>query len=615
LGFARSKSGTLFLLASLLAVADRLQAADPLLPVTGNLLGSVVDASGIPQMGASVQLFNKYERLLAKTSTSGDGRFAFADLPIDTYSIRVSLPSFLPASRDRIPVKAGRDSLLQIHLTTLLSSIEVKYVSPTSTMSEDWKWVLRSSPATRPITRWMPLETAKTSHREGRTRIFSDTRAVVSLSGGDNGIIDSDYAPSDLGTGFALSTNILGNNQLRVSGTYGAGNGINPGAVSLSAFYTNTSDSNGYAGFVGSPEVSFSVSQWSFAEGQNVAGSVGGGSLPQVRTMSVSVYQTLDPTANIHVEYGATGESLDYIQHRSRLSPFARITGDLGRAGKVVAVYSDGSRPDPLIAHQAHSGSLPEQAVGTDLERTMSASPGAVARVPQLSYRNDRLELQRTQNYELGYDKAVGSRTYSVSAFYEQVANGRLNVAGDASALDAGDLLSDGVSTTSIYNVGRYNRSGYLASAEQRVSDNLDVALAYGRLGGFTVGDSVPASNRVSGNRFLNKEGHNTAAVDVKAKVPGAGTRLLVNYGWVDGNAVIPRHVFTSQDVSAQPGFNILVRQPLPPMFGMGGHFELTADLYNLLAQGYLPVSNGDGGKLIIVQAPRALRGGLKFVF
>lgn len=599
------------MLASLLAVADRLQAADPFLPVTGNLLGSVVDASGIPQMGASVQLFNKYERLLARTSTSGDGRFAFADLPIDTYSIRVSLPSFLPASRDSIAVKAGSDSLLQIHLTTLLSSIEVKYVPPTSTMSEDWKWVLRSSPATRPITRWMPLETAKVSRREGRTRIFSDTRAVVSLSGGDNGIIDSDYAPSDLGTGFALSTNILGNNQLRVSGTYGAGNGINPGAVSLSAFYTRDS----YAGLVGSPEVSFSVSQWSLAEGQNIAGSVGGGSLPQVRTMSVSVYQTLDPTGNVHVEYGATGESLDYIQHRSRLSPFARVTGDLGRAGRVVAVYSDGSRPDPLIAHQTRSGSLPENAVGTDFESTMTASPGAVARVPQLSYRNDRLELQRTQNYELGYDKVAGSRTYSVSAFYEQVANGRLNVAGDASALDAGDLLSDGVSTTSIYNVGRYNRSGYLASAEQRVNDNLDVALAYGRLGGFTVGDGVPVATTVSGNRFLNKEGHNTAAVDVKAKVPGAGTRVLVNYGWVDGNAVIPRHVFTSQNVSAQPGFNILVRQPLPPMFGMGGHFELTADLYNLLAQGYLPVDNANGGKLIIVQAPRALRGGLKFVF
>jgi Carboxypeptidase regulatory-like domain len=611
LGFARSKSGTLFLLASLLAVADRLQAADPFLPVTGNLLGSVVDASGIPQMGASVQLFNKYERLLAKTSTAGDGRFAFADLPIDTYSIRVSLPSFLPAARDRIAIKAGSDSLLQIHLTTLLSSIEVKYVPPTSTMSEDWKWVLRSSPATRPITRWMPLETAKASRKEGRTRIFSDTRAVVSLSGGDNGIIDSDYAPSDLGTGFALSTNILGDNQLRVSGTYGASNGVNPGAVSLSAFYTR----DGYAGFVGSPEVSFSVSQWSLVEGQNIAGSVGGGSLPQVRTMAVSVYQTLDPTGNVHIEYGATGESLDYIQHRSRLNPFARVTGDLGRAGKVVAVYSDGSRPDALVAHQTHNGSLPQDAVGSDFESTMSPSPGAVARVPQLSYRNGRLELQRTQNYELGYDKAVGSRTYSVSAFYEQVANGRVNVAGDASALDPGDLLSDGVSTTSIYNVGRYNRTGYLASAEQRVNDNLDVALAYGRLGGFTVGDGVPAASTVSGNHFLNKEGHNTAAVDVKAKVPGAGTRLLVNYGWVDGNAVIPRHVFTAQDVSAQPGFNILVRQPLPPMFGMGGHFELTADLYNLLAQGYLPVDNGNGGKLLIVQAPRALRGGLKFVF
>jgi hypothetical protein len=610
LGFARSKSGALLLFAGLLAIADRVQAADPFLPVTGNLLGSVVDAAGIPQMGASVQLFNKYERLLARTSTAVDGRFAFPDLPIDTYSIRVSLPSFLPASRDKIAVKAGTDSLLQIHLATLLSSIEVKYVLPTSTMSEDWKWVLRSSPATRPITRWMPLETAKAS-REGRTQVFSDTRAVVSVSGGDNGMIDSDYAPSDLGTGFAVSTNILGGNQLRVSGTYGTGNGGNPGAVSLSAFYTRDGDT----GFVGSPEVAFSLSQWSLVQGPNVSASVGGGQLPQVRSMAVSVYQTLDPTANIHVEYGATGESLDYIQHRSRLSPFARVTGDLGKAGKVVAVYSDGGRPDALIAHQTHDDSLSEQAASSEFGNTTSPAIGAVARVPQLSYHDKRLELQRTQNYELGYNKAVGSRTYAVSSFYERVGNGRLNVAGDASELDSGDLLSDGVSTTSIYNIGRYTRSGYLASAEQRVNDHLDLAVAYGRLGGFTVAEGVPAGSRLSDNCFLNKAGHNTAAVDVKAKTPVTGTRILVNYGWVDGNAVIPRHVFTTQDVSAQPGFNILVRQPLPPMFGMGGRFELTADLYNLLAQGYLPVDSGDGHRLIIVQAPRALRGGLKFVF
>lgn len=564
-------------------------------------------------MGASVQLFNKYDRLLAKTFTRSNGRFAFADLPTDSYAVRVSVPSFLPASRDKIAIKAGEDSILQIHLATLLSSIEVKYVPPASVMSEDWKWVLRSSPALRPVTRFLPVTTRKSPGTKSRTRIFSDTRAVMSLSGGDTGIIDSDYAPSDLGTGFALSTFILGDNQLRVSGTYGQGSGIMPPAMSVSAVYSGA-ESNG---FVGAPELGFSVSQLSLAGGsgfaaQSIPGQPANGPLAQVRTMSISIYQTADPTGNVHVEYGATGESVDLLQHTSRLSPFARVTADLGDRGKFVAAYSDGDRPNELVAHQVRG----EEGAQEGSAGAPENAPGAIARLPQLAYQNGKLRLQRTQSYELGYNRISGSRIYAVSAFYEDVSDGRLNVAGDTSALDSSDLLSDGISTTSIYDIGRYARKGYLASVNQRVNDLLDVGVAYGRLGGFTVdGSEISSSAGSPSQRILNQENHNTAAIDVKAKAPVAGTRILVNYGWVDGNAVIPRHVFVTQNSSAQPGFNILIRQPLPRICSMGGHFELTADLYNLLAQGYLPVNSGDGHKLLIIQAPRAIRGGLKFVF
>jgi len=617
LGFARSKSGTWLLLAGLLTMAaDGLCAADLFVPATGNLLGSVIDSSGIPQIGASVKLFNKYDRLLAKTLTSGDGRFAFADLPSDSYSVRVSVPSFLPAARNKIQVKAGEDSILQIHLATLLSSIEVRYAPPTAVMSEDWKWVLRSSPALRPVTRFLPVETAKTKPEPSHTRIFSDTRAVMSLSGGDTGIIDSDYAAT--GTRFALSTFILGTNQLRVSGTYGQGDGVMPPAISVSAVYSRAEGQ----GFIGAPELGFSVSQLAFAGGSNLAGQGTGspsslGPLAQVHAMSVRIYQTADPTDNLHIEYGASGESVDVLQHTSRFSPFARVSADLGRTGELVAAYSDGNRPDALLDHPLEGGQRLEGQSSEGLSENPDSAPGITTRLPQMAYRNGRLRLQRTQSYELGYSKTTGPRTYAVSAFYENVSDGRLNVAGDLGGLDPGNLLSDGISSTSIYDVGHYSRSGYLASANQQVNEFLDVGVAYGRLGGFSVDGYLAPSFAASSSarRFVQQENHNTAAVDVKAKAPVVGTRILVNYGWVDGNAVIPRHVFVTQNSLAQPGFNILLRQPLPQICNIGGRFELTADLYNLLAQGYLPVNSGDGQKLLIVQAPRAIRGGLKFVF
>jgi hypothetical protein len=41
---------------------------------------------------------------------------------------------------------------------------------------------------------------------------------------------------------------------------------------------------------------------------------------------------------------------------------------------------------------------------------------------------------------------------------------------------------------------------------------------------------------------------------------------------------------------------------------------EASADLRNLLAQGYLPLSAG-GQRLLLVQTPRSVRGGLSFIF
>ncbi len=608
-GFARTRFASV-LIAGLLAASAGSSAADLSLPVTGNLLGSVQDRSGTPQMGATVLLFNKYERLIAKTLTTADGRFAFAELPADLYSVRVSLASFLPASRDRIAVKAGLDSLLQIHLATLFSSVELTYALPSGAMSDDWRWVLRSSPATRPITRLLG-DDSKSASAVLHSRVFSGTHAMLSVSGGDGGLIDSDSAQASLGTGFALATNIMGKNQLQLAGDFGQNAGFGPAAMGLCAIYSRNQD----GGFGEPPEVTFTLSQIGLAggqlPGQNPApGSGIAGSLPPVRTMSLSIYEVADVSDNLHVEYGMTGESVDYLQHTTRVSPFARATVDLGALGDLIAAYSDGGRPDELAAHQrlqsAVDGGTPDDLIGT---------VNTLARLPQLSERNGRLELQRTQNLELGYAKTASSRTYAFSAFHEDVSNGRINVAGSMSLLDSGDLLSDGTSMTSTYNVGHYNRDGYLASINQRVTPSLDMAIAYGRMGGFTADGNGFATAAVGAQKFLDLKNHNLATANLRFRAPVAGTQITTNYGWFDSSSVIPRHVFTTQNLYTQPGLNIMVRQPLPSLFGMPGRLELTADLRNLLAQGYLPLYAQDGRRLLIVQSPRAIRGGLNFIF
>jgi hypothetical protein len=608
LGFAKAHIVKALTIGAL-ALCGSVYAADLSLPVTGNLLGIVTDVTGAPQMGATVQLLNKYDRVIAKAATLPDGRFAFAALPVDFYSVRVSLATFLPAARDKIAVRAGVDSILRIHLATLLSSIEINYTLPTAAMTDDWKWVLRSSPATRPVTRFLP-ELASTTTSEMKPHVFSGTHAMLSVSGGDGGLVDTESTQGDFGTGFALSTNVFGKNQIEIGGTFGQNGTSGPAAMGLCAIYSR----NQSGVFAATPEVTLTVSQVGvigpMAPGTQVAGSTSAlGSTPMVRTMSLGIYEVADPMDGVHVEYGLTGESVDYLQHTTRVSPFARLTVDRGKVGTIVAAYSDGGRPDELTAHNTRPG-VEAEAEGGQLTDAL----GALSRLPQLSERNGRLELQRTQNYEAGYRRTEGAVTYAISAFYEDVSNGRLNVAGNLSPLDDADVLSDGVSTTSTYNIGRYHRQGYIASADGRVAENFEVAVAYGRMGGFSASTDVPPPPGQI-QAFLKQNDRNVAATNVSGKLPVTGTRFVASYGWVDSGTIVPRHVFTTQNVYVSPGLNIDIRQPLPSVFGIPGRMEITANLRNLLAQGYIPVANGTGGPLLIVQAPRAIRGGLNFIF
>jgi hypothetical protein len=325
--------------------------------------------------------------------------------------------------------------------------------------------------------------------------------------------------------------------------------------------------------------------------------------------MSLTIYQAMDPVDNVHLEYGMSGETVDYLQHSTHVSPFARLTVSGGKAGKIIAAYSDGNRPDALSAHQQRQGVLQQDVRGDDL----ATAANSLGRLPQLAYGNHRLALQRTASYELGYQRISGSRTYSASMFYEDVSNGRVNVAGSTDVLDSGNLLSDGVSKTLIYDIGRYKRHGAIASISQNLGEFVDASVAFGRMGGFNTNANFSSDPQAA---LLNQRMRTVANAGVNAKIPHCGTKLLANYGWTSGGAFVPSHIFTTQNMDLAPGLNLLVRQPLPSLFGMPGHLEITADLRNLLAQGYMPISTDGGGhNLLVVQSPRGLRGGVNFIF
>jgi len=206
-GAFRSTAGRFIPVMALALCLTPALAISPVIP-SGKLKGVVADISGQPRMGAVVVLFNRQDKIVGRAITNGDGGFAFGDLLPDAYSIRVSLASFLPAVKSNIQVQAGKLRLLNVSLSSLFSFIQLVPVTngdARALMSDDWKWVLRTSSSTRPVLRYLPVAISDPG-QESHRAVFSGTRGLVKVSTGDSssGNIDA----GDLGTAFALATSL-----------------------------------------------------------------------------------------------------------------------------------------------------------------------------------------------------------------------------------------------------------------------------------------------------------------------------------------------------------------------------------------------------------------------
>ena len=66
---------------------------------------------------------------------------------------------------------------------------------------------------------------------------------------------------------------------------------------------------------------------------------------------------------------------------------------------------------------------------------------------------------------------------------------------------------------------------------------------------------------------------------------------------------------------SSDLGLNLYLRQLIPGLSMLPWRMEATADLRNMLAQGYLSLGTVGGQQLLLVENPRSVRGGLSFIF
>jgi hypothetical protein len=279
----------------------------------------------------------------------------------------------------------------------------------------------------------------------------------------------------------------------------------------------------------------------------------------------------------------------------------------MGTSGELKLGFSSGAPPLSLFNNQSPGES------DSELRRDLAA----LSVLPRLSLMDQHLRMQRNTNFEIAYSKAVGKTTLRTAAYREQISNAGVQISAPDD-LFVGEVLPDLGSKASMFDAGTLNRWGAMTSASRSFGEHFEGTLAMGRGGVLTASDrvlpvAVPADEALRAD--LKSGERNWATAGVTATLPILGTRLTSSYSWTDYSVMMPGHLFLTEQAFPETGLNLGLKQPIPGLFGMPGRLEISIDARNMLAQGYLPLRTADGQQFLLIQSPRALRGGLSFIF
>ncbi|MFZ0479351.1 MAG: carboxypeptidase-like regulatory domain-containing protein [Terriglobales bacterium] len=550
---------------------------------SGAISGYVRDSSGVPQMGAAVELLPLIGSELIqpvqalKAFTDDRGFYSIAKLLPGNYSLKVSEPSFLPTLRERIGVRSGARLMVNVTMTNLFEAIQLVTI-PTQTDQDDWKWTLRSI-SNRPILR--VLDDGTTAVVESRSD--NDLKGSVAFLAGspDEGF----GSPSDMNTAFSVRRSLLSSGTIRLNGDVGYssdGNAI-PSTL-LRTSYT------GHFNNVSEPSFSLTALRLNSADPTNT--------LPGATLQAVSL-TSADRVVlgnSLEMRVGSELQTIQFLGHVHALKPFG--SADLHLSPDTVLEYQYRSSV-PRLTLENLSGDSSDPA-------SSDQSPTG----PRMSITNFAPAVERARHQEVSLSQRVGKNNMQLAFFSDSIVDPALTGIGGVSA-DSGDVLPDIYSGTFSYQGNDFSTRGMRVVLERRFLSDLTATLDYSYGGVLDL--SRPDIQLEDAHNFIRTENRRAVAAKLRGTVPKTKTRWIASYRYAN-RSLTPVDLFNTSAGESDPYFNLFVRQPIPSSF-LAGHLELLIDLRNLLAQGYVPVVDQDGHTVYLVQSARSVRGGLAFNF
>jgi hypothetical protein len=558
--------------------------------VSGAISGYVRDGSGVPQMGAAVEILGSAAQAL-KVFTDDRGFYSVARLLPGTYSVKVSAPSFLPSLREKIGVRAGAKLIVNVTLTTLFEAIQlVPLRSPVD--DDDWKWTLRSV-SNRPILRVLEDGTTVVA-QSGESAADSDLKGSVTFLAGSPG--QGYGSPSDMTAGFAVERSLLSRGTLRLKGNVGyVSDGPSIPAAVLRTTYTSR-----FNGFF-EPSVAITALRLNS---------------PDLNTMPGATLQALSVTSSDRVVIGdriemKLGSELQAIQFMGRVNTFKPFaSADLHITPNTVLEYQYASSVPNFGPEDRLGGN---DRPGDDVDST-SADLSETA--PRMSITAFAPAVERAHHQEVSVSQRIGKNNMQVAFYSDSIVDPVLTGAGeltpDEMAAESGEVLPDVYSGTFSYQGNNFATRGMRVVLQRKLLSDLTATLDYAYGGVLDL--SRPDVQLQDARQWIRADRRQAVAAKFSGTLPMAKMRWIASYRYAGGHALTPVDLFNTSAGQADPYLNLCIRQPIPARF-LAGHMEVLVDVRNLLAQGYVPVMGQDGHTLYLVQSARSVRGGVAFSF
>ena len=553
-------------------------------PAPGRLAGMVTDRQGHPLANAEVLVVGPgITRRVERVLTDVHGRFAVGNLAPGRYSLRVVATNLV---RNGIEIEPGRSATLSLVLGSLLPGMRPS--TGASRSNEDWKWVLRTSAAVRPVLRYA------TDPSNRSQKVVDPSQKLVAMIPEGPGR-DSFSDQENFGTVLAYWRPLTSGSDMLVATSVGE-QGVSTSSLATSLRYG--------VGGAGPQEITLVVHRLNFAGGAPVLTTGGGlASLLDARGMVFGYAQSRQISDTIKVTSGVDIDYLDAAGAALLAEPHAELECRLGPASMVTVKYGD---VNPA----------------SGVEATVIGQVEEMNAFPRVSLRGGTPRLEAARHSEVAYTRHLTKKTQvQVAAYHDSFSSAVVRGFGQPGAwarwAPPGSVLPNAVGDGVNLDAGGYGSSGLRASISQSFGKHFEADVIYSTGDALELLQAAESAGASSFASEVERRRTRLAAAKLSTRIPVSKTEVIASYGWIERGSLTAVDPSGLAQLDTAPFLGVQIRQPLPQIsFLPGAHIEAVADLRNLAGEGYVRLrGTNPEDPLVLTPTYRSYCGGFSVQF